>query len=185
VSSPSARLFVAVELPEDVRGAFSAWAQAQLAGVSHVRTVAAESLHVTLCFLGTRPVAHLDGIADACRVVAARPAVELAAGDPLWLPRRRPRVLSVSLTDPRSGLAAVQSDVASALAAGGFYAPEDRPFQPHVTVARVAGRARTHPLQLPPPPPLRFDATVVTLFRSRLGSGPARYEALERVALAG
>ena len=72
----------------------------------------------------------------------ARPAAELAVGEPLWLPPRRPRVLAVALEDPDGALGRTQTAVSSALAAGGWYVPETRPFLAHVTVARVRKGAR-------------------------------------------
>ena len=80
-------------------------------------------------------------------------------------------------------LAAVQSVLARALADGGFYEPETRPFLAHVTVARVPREARLRPQELPAPEAMRFNGTTVTLFASRLGKGPARYEALASVTL--
>ncbi|MFZ0089424.1 MAG: hypothetical protein WAL63_07960, partial [Solirubrobacteraceae bacterium] len=107
----------------------------------------------------------------------------------VWLPRRRPRVVAVELSDERGTLAMVQSALAAALSERGYYEPEDRPFLGHVTVGRVGRTAdRRHrggATALPAPEGLPFDATRVTLYRSRLGSGPARYEALATVALAG
>ena len=75
--------------------------------------------------------------------------------------------------------------ILGALEAGGFYEPETRPFLGHVTVARVPSGKRVAPVALGPPESLRFDATRVTLYCSLLGSGPARYEALETVVLTG
>ena len=57
-----------------------------------------------------------------------------------------------------------------------------RPFRPHVTVARVRRGPRPS-RDLPDPPRATFAGEAVTLFRSHLGRGPARYEALERVEL--
>ena len=50
------------------------------------------------------------------------------------------------------------------------------------TVARVR-RGKRPGRSLPDPPRATFAAEAVTLFRSHLGGGPARYEALERVPL--
>ncbi len=72
-----ARLFVALELPAEVRGALAAWARRAGRGPGHgrLRLVEPESLHVTLCFLGSRPMAEVDEIAAAGRVaVSALPA---------------------------------------------------------------------------------------------------------------
>jgi 2'-5' RNA ligase len=184
VSAERVRLFVAAGLPADVRTALHIWAGAQAAGVEGLRVVELGSLHVTLCFLGARPATEVDEIARTCGAVAGLAAPELALGDALWLPPRRPRVLTVELADEAGRLAAVQSTLAQALVAGGFYEPERRPFLAHVTVARVRRDARIRPEPLAAPPPMRFAGTGVTLFRSRLGQGPARYEALASVTLA-
>ena len=111
------------------------------------------------------------------------PAAPLALGHALWLPPRRPRVLTVELTDDDGRLAAVQSALAGALAKGGFYRPETRPFLAHVTVARVQRDARPRRTELPVPKETRFTSNRVTLFQSRLGRGPARYEALSSTEL--
>ncbi len=185
MSDERARLFVALELPADVRAALLGWARDHAPGVSGVRLVERESLHVTLCFLGPRPAGEVHEIAAACRVVVGLPAPELVLGDVLWLPPRRPRVLTVELGDEEGRLAAVQSALGRALVDGGFYEPETRPFLAHVTVARVQREARIRPQELPAPTAMRFTGTKVTLFQSRLGKGPARYEALASVTLPG
>ena len=96
-------------------------------------------------------------------------------------------MLTVTLADAQERLAAVQATLAGALTDGGsFHEPETRPFLAHATVARVAARRCLRPRRgdLPAPDPVRFTGDTVTLYRSRLGSGPARYEALARVTLA-
>jgi RNA 2',3'-cyclic 3'-phosphodiesterase len=183
VSDTRARLFVALELPAEVRRALAAWTRERTAGMERLRPVALESLHVTLCFLGSRPMAEIEQIATACRAVAALPAPELVLGDALWLPPRRPRVLTVELAEQEPRLAAVQSALARALADGGFYEPENRPFLAHATVARVAREARPRRGELPAPERAHFTADRVTLYQSRLGRGPAHYEALSTVEL--
>jgi RNA 2',3'-cyclic 3'-phosphodiesterase len=185
VSVPgSARLFVALDLPAEVRSALVAWAREHAGGVARLRLVESPSLHVTLCFLGARPATEVGEIAAACgAAVSGLPAPALVVGDALWLPSRRPRVLAVTLADDGGRLAAVQSALARALVAGGFYEPESRPFLAHITVARVQHEGRARGIELPAPEPVRFSAEQVTLYRSRLGGGPARYEALAGVSL--
>jgi RNA 2',3'-cyclic 3'-phosphodiesterase len=177
------RLFVALELPDDVRDALVRWRE-RLAPVrgGELRPVAPEALHVTLCFLGWGSEDEIDGISAACNVVAAQPAPPLALDGAVWLPPRRPRVLAVELDDPEQKLAQAQATLSSALAAGGWYVPEKRPFLAHVTVARV--RTRISGRELPELPRLKFRAARVVLYRSRLYSSSARYEALASVELA-
>ncbi len=139
---------------------------------------------MTLCFLGSRPVAQIDAIGTACRSeLAGAGSLCLELAEPLWLPRRRPGVLAVRLRDAGDRLAAVQSALASALCDGGWYEPERRPFLAHVTVARVGRRERVLPFELAPLEPLAFTGATVTLYRSRTESSGARYERLASVRL--
>jgi len=61
--------------------------------------------------------------------------------------------------------------------------PERRRFLPHVTIARVGRSAQPPQGALPDPPRAEFTGSRVTLYRSRLQAGGARYEALGSVAL--
>jgi RNA 2',3'-cyclic 3'-phosphodiesterase len=179
-----ARLFVALELPAVVRTELAEWRSERVAGVSGLRLTASEALHLTLCFLGPRPVGEIDAVAEGCASVAAgRPRPVLELGEPVWLPRRRPRVLAIGLGDGPGELAALQSALAAALAQGGWYVPERRPFRPHVTVARAAGNARPQPLPLAAPHPITFVGSELVLMRSRTRPGGAEYERLSAVSL--
>lgn len=177
-----ARLFVALELPERVRGRLAAWRDGVVRSVPGVRAVPVESMHVTLCFLGWVSVGKIDDVAAACGVVAGMPGASLRVGRGTWLPARRPRVLAVELSDVGDKLGAVQAALSEVLAAGGWYTPEKRRFLPHVTVARVGRGARVRRAELPDTPDdMVFRSSIVTLFRSRLSPAGARYERLASV----
>jgi RNA 2',3'-cyclic 3'-phosphodiesterase len=178
-----ARLFVALELPSEAREALVQWRSSTLPDARGLRLVRPEDLHATLCFLGSRPAREIDEIAAACGVVAGEPPAESGFDEPVWLPRRRPRVLAVELEDADGALRRIQSALAGALAAGGWYTPESRPFLAHVTVARVGGDARIRPTPLPSPPAGAFHCARVTLYRSRLSPAGARYEPVGVVEL--
>ncbi|MGH2914838.1 MAG: RNA 2',3'-cyclic phosphodiesterase [Solirubrobacteraceae bacterium] len=187
------RLFVALELPPEVRFALAAWARTAAASQRALAAVSAPSLHLTLCFLDERPVEQVDRIAAACAQGAApAPIVELSLGAPMWLPRRRPRALAIGVRDPDGTLVALQRRVGDELVRAGLWVREARPFIGHVTVARVRSSLRgtaptgpAAPAALPAIEPLRFQADVVNLLRSHLDAGPARYETLASVALGG
>ena len=172
------RLFAALELPGEAVAALEAlrfdedvW-----------RRVASSSLHVTLAFLGATEREVLPAVRGAIDSVAPR-AVRLKLAAALLLPPRRPHVLTVALEDPDAALAALQGEVASALAATGAFSPESRPFRPHVTVGRVRPRVRSPRAVELPVPRLEFHATAVTLFSSVTAPGGARYEPLASVSL--
>jgi 2'-5' RNA ligase len=178
------RLFVALELPDPIRAALIGWRGRAVGASDALRPLEEGSLHVTMCFLGWQAASDADAIASACEVLAPEHAPHLSLATPRWLPPRRPRVLAVDLDDPAGVLARAQATLSHALAAAGWYQPEQRPYLAHVTVARVARGARVPRTPLPPAPRHEFDATRVTLFRSRLFRSGARYEALSTVELA-
>jgi 2'-5' RNA ligase len=177
----SARLFVALELPAAVRADLAAFGHAAADADDALRPVSDDALHATLAFLGHRDAADIPLAEAAVREVRAS-ARSLALGDPLWLAPRRPHVLTVALDDLDGAVAELRAQVVDRLAAALDWTPERREFRPHVTVARVRRGARPR-RKLPDPPRATFTGEAVTLFRSHLGGGPARYEALERVAL--
>ncbi len=178
----TARLFVAVDVPAGVREALAAWARSMVGSRDDLRLVAAEALHLTLVFVGDRPMARVPAIDAAMRAVVDGP-VPLGLGDPLWLAPRRPHVLTVAVDDPAGALAALHRGVEDALVGAGLHTREPRVFRPHVTVARVRRGAHVDATELPAPDPARFSAEGLTLYRSRLGRSGAQYEALASVAL--
>ena len=181
-----ARLFVALELPERVRAELATWRDGVLARVDGLRPVSEAGLHATLCFLGGRPEEELAAIGEAVRLgVGEAGPPPLALGEPMWLPRSRPRVLAVAVEDAAGGLGDLQACVGAALEAAGVWRPERRPFLGHVTVARVRSGARVRAVELAPAPALRFEGAAVVLYRSHLSRAGARYEPLSRVDLAG
>jgi RNA 2',3'-cyclic 3'-phosphodiesterase len=179
------RLFVALELPDEVRGALVGWRSGAVHALDGVRLLPPDRLHVTLCFLGSRSQHEVEPIAAACRVLVGASVRELRLGEAVWLPRRRPRALAVSIADPLGSLAAAQTALAAALVEGGWYAPEERQFFGHATVARIGRGTRVPSELLVPTPTLAFAPRRVTLYRSRLQRAGARYEALASVELSG
>jgi 2'-5' RNA ligase len=110
-------------------------------------------------------------------------SARLGAIGAVGVPRRRPRLFALDLEDRDKRAAFVQQTVSQALAKGGWYEPEKRPFWPHITFARVSkGAPHVAPIhQTPPQEP--FTAATVTLYRSHLSPRGAHYEALAQARL--
>lgn len=165
-----------------MRDALSAFGRAAAADDVALRVVAPDALHVTLAFLGHRALDEIEPAREALRGVAA-PVGALSLGEPLWLSPRRPHVLTVAVVDPDGALARLQEALTEALSDAVGFVPDRRAFRPHVTVARVRRGAVPRRGGLPEAPRAAFTGEALALYRSWLGSGPARYEPLERVAL--
>jgi RNA 2',3'-cyclic 3'-phosphodiesterase len=190
LKSPRARLFVALDLPQDVRAGLVDWQRTALADPA-LRPVRAEALHMTLVFLGYQAEKDVKAIAKAALATDAEaPAVELAA-EPVGVPPgKRPRLIALGANSDET--VELQRGVEERLVAGGFYEPEKRPFWPHLTVARVKPEARgsRKPALLKTPPhPLPehmfryFRPTRLVLFKSHLRRTGAEYEPMAELEL--
>jgi RNA 2',3'-cyclic 3'-phosphodiesterase len=136
------RLFVAVNLPEGQRrAAHEAAAPLRDAGLP-VKWVPAESLHVTLKFLGEVAEAREAAIGAALDVVAAAAQrFEVGLGGAGAFPGvARPRVIWLGV-EPHPALELLSHDVERALRPLDFET-ELRPFRPHLTLGRVRPGAR-------------------------------------------
>lgn len=139
----SARVFLAVGISADMAGVVAELAQAigRGAPAGLFRFVDAGQAHVTLRFLG-----QLSGEEQA-RIVRAAAAVaqhaspfDLAFGGLGVFPdERRPHTLWKGLLEGRTELVALAARLDTELAGAGF-APEGRPFVPHLTLARIKQR---------------------------------------------
>lgn len=191
LKKPRARLFVALDLPGELREGIAAWGREALADPA-LRPVATESLHVTLAFLGHRPQQEIERIAAVVgESVAPAPWVELRDPEPRP-PRGRTRLYALPVLSP--GTEALQAGLAIALQQAGFYEPETRPFWPHVTVARVRPETRgsRRPAVVSEPPGKLPEGVSearicrrMTLYRSELKPTGARYVPLAHVELPG
>jgi 2'-5' RNA ligase len=187
------RLFVACELPEEwLSGLRDVSRTLARGGLGSLRWVRPEGIHLTLKFLG-EVGRHLLSDLDAAMTDAGggRAPFELRlSGLGSFGGRRGARVLWAGIDGDLQALSALQTDLDASLSELGF-AREQRPFSPHLTLARVPDMApsdvgarivtalRTATLPVLPP----FEVTQISLIRSQLGPGGARYTPLLHVPL--
>ena len=129
------RLFIAVPLHPEVQDRAAACLPRDLPGV---KPVAPALLHVTLAFLGSTPDGLLPAVVEAARAAATgEQPFELAFDRGGRFPATgRPRTLWLGIGAGADDLARLAEKLAAALRAGGLRS-DDRPFSPHLTVARV------------------------------------------------
>lgn len=173
------RIFCALRLPTETVERLVAWQAVALPAAPGVRAVEGENLHVTLAFLGHRPVTELESILGALREAAARaqpPRLSLRG-------YRETRSVGMLTFDDEGGrAAALAADLHERLEALGVYEPERRRWLPHVTVLRFRQRPRLQPALPELEPLMTSDAAA---FLSRLRPGGAHYEVLESMGVGG
>lgn len=182
-ASTTRRLFVALDLPEPARHAL-----AELAGdvVRRMggRHVPAESLHVTIAFLGAVPEDLVAPVTTRVRDALVGKAMSTRVTR--LVPRPRPgaaRLLAAELDDSTGRMSALARAVRRTLGAIDGVTIDERPLWPHVTLVRF-GR----PTRVRRSPQVGsehvFDISRASLYDSIISPGASpTYEALCAVSL--
>jgi len=138
------RLFCAIDIPEDVSATLRAML-GRLRPLANLRWTSVEKLHITTKFIGEWPDERLSEIQACLRQVVSAP-FQIVLGSLAWAPNRtRPRVF-LAHVEASPELDALASATERALAGVGI-AVEDRPYRPHLTLARVKDRVSLEALQ--------------------------------------
>ena len=185
------RLFIAMNFPEELRTRWVEGTAALRAVAPRARWAPAAQMHLTIAFLGERPetiVPPLTSGLDAITVTS--PPLSLAVQGigafPTW---RHARIvwIGVEQSPPLMGLAEAIARTCRDLGMPG----EDRPFHPHITLARLDDRVSSHHTrELERVARDVTDRTVATvdsvdLMASTLGPGAAKHEVVHRATLRG
>jgi 2'-5' RNA ligase len=180
------RLFIAVELDEEVRAVAAGVARdlrERLPGVA-ARWVDADKMHLTVRFIGHVEDAQAPAILEAIAAPVALAPFDVELGSCGVFPRSGPpRVVWIGLKQGLDSLQTLHQEFNRRLAPLGFVA-EDRPFSAHLTLARVKdaprGLTRTARATVAatrvPPAACRIDAA--TVFQSALSPKGSSYTRL-------
>jgi 2'-5' RNA ligase len=176
------RLFFALALPDEVR---SVLAHLQFDDPNY-RWVDTLQAHLTLAFLGEQPescLADLEAIGSAAAAISAPATLRLGEAGSFG-PRSAPRVLWIGLAGDLPKLLKLHGALAHGLRQAGFPV-EDRPFSPHITLARRRERAAAGKPVWPPRhiDERTFPLEKLTLFQSKLSPRGATYIALAQFEL--
>jgi 2'-5' RNA ligase len=177
------RAFFGLPVPEVQRDALDSYMTACAAVAREFRWTPAANLHLTVRFMGSIDLSVAERIAD-------RLAGRQLAGFGLELGQletfKRGRLVKVVWVQVRAGAGAA-GDLAAQVeeeCGGAGLAPEARPFQPHLTLARARPRVGAVLPPLPDPPDLApWRAGELILYKSQLGRGASVYEPLRRIRL--
>jgi RNA 2',3'-cyclic 3'-phosphodiesterase len=178
------RVFLAVPLADETRHALAAALRQALPDGAPGRPVRPQEWHLTLRFLGEVDEPTVD------RVMAAIDGADLGPRFPIRLgglgafPKASAaQVLWVGLADGLEPVTRLAERTDEALAAAGLD-PQDRPFRPHLTVARLRPSESVRQL-IDGAGSFDIRCTVdrVVLYETRLRRGGARYRELESFQL--
>jgi 2'-5' RNA ligase len=180
------RLFVAANVPDAHLREIEGLTEPLRAAIATARWTPLENQHITLKFLGATSSEDVPGVRAVCAAVASshvRSRVWLA-GIGAFPNLRRARVLWVGVDDPFRSLARLASDLDAGFRPLGF-APEERAYTPHLTLARLKTPVRIDAvpeLRAEELPPVSIEQ--LSLYRSRPSPRGAVYELMDSFALA-
>jgi len=179
------RLFIGIALPSAVIDQLATLTARLRSKSDSLRWMGPESWHITLHFLGSTSQEELDCLLDRLGELRLPPvAIRI---DELGLFDRAGIFFAGVVLTPEVIL--LQQRVSDTVLRCGF-APETRPFHPHITLARAKGEARVHALRslaarIPPrPTATRFLAREFLLYESYLSPAGSRYEVRARFPFA-
>jgi len=146
-------------------------------------------MHLTLRFLGEVDAARDLELRGVWRdAVQGFPPLRFRLGGAGVFPgAARPRVLWIGVReDPPGGRIEGLARALESAARGAGFPPEERPFHPHLTLARARREMRaTAPREPIPELQSVVECAAVLLLRSELAPAGARYTLLEAYPLAG
>jgi 2'-5' RNA ligase len=174
------RVFIAIDLPPDLRESLGAIQRELKASAPNARWVAPESIHLTLRFLGEITPARVEEAEAALMGLTWKP-FEIHARSLGFFPgTRSPRVLWVGLE--ASSLEELAREIDARMERLGFER-ERRAFRPHLTLARARETRLTNDLtkaaeRFKDVEFGKFTADRMVLFESILKPGGAAYRKL-------
>ena len=138
------RSFLAIEVPVPVLKRIEKIQEDLKSSDPDVRWVSPDKIHLTLKFFGNIEESQTDSIMSAIAkpVQSTQPFQVKVRGTGAFPNPKNPRVLWVGLTEGKEALIFLQKQLEGSLEKNGFQ-PEDRSFNPHLTLGRVkSGRGK-------------------------------------------
>jgi RNA 2',3'-cyclic 3'-phosphodiesterase len=189
----SLRLFTAIEIPEEYKNQIHKLTSHIQKGLdfggAHPAWVPAENLHITLAFLGSQPAERVPEVHEAmAESVTDTQPFKLSIGNLELFPTpKQPKVISIAVRGNTGAVEHLYAKLAAVLSRRRFKL-DDRPFRPHLTLARiksfrglaavrsVLGSHNSFTTG-------QFEINSIVLYRSILKRPTPEYQILERTPL--
>lgn len=193
------RIFIALDIDDAIRQRIQRFMDGVRGFTPDARWVRAESLHVTLKFIGEKPADVVEQIKQALSGIQGEAITMTFRGYGFFPTLKAARVFWIGI-ESEQPLASLAKAVDEATAALGV-PREERPFSAHLTLARGGGGSGTPRWQkedgpnrnfqrlqeklaaLPAPEFGTMTAREFFLYESQLGRGGSRYTKIARFAL--
>ncbi len=184
------RTFIAIPLAVECQAMLGRLQQDLRACKADIRWAAISSIHLTLKFLGEVDPAIIPKLAESLDDPSIpHDGFDLRLHGLGCFPNQRsPRVIWCGINGETEKLSRLQQKVETVCASLGF-APENRPFHPHLTLGRVNGKRNLQPLldciKIGSDLECSFRIGHFNIYQSTLRPQGAVYTVLKTIALSG
>ncbi|MEK6278827.1 MAG: RNA 2',3'-cyclic phosphodiesterase [Acidobacteriota bacterium] len=186
-STDTWRVFVAIELPNEIREELKIHAKRlrEMVPQAQASWSRPENIHLTLKFLGDTPGSRIHQLSEAAsRTVEFFEPFRIGVGGTGAFPNHRePRVLWIGLSDFQNKLSALHTALEAECARIGFE-KEARAFHPHLTIARLRkpqhGRVLAEAHKQMEFKHVEFTVSELLVIRSELSSAGSKYATISR-----
>jgi 2'-5' RNA ligase len=137
LNSQKQRLFVAIRIPEKLQTSLWRWIEGQQQHFPFQKWIHPKDIHLTLQFLGNTTENQKQHIIAALRALCKNQhpfSLHFTSLGTFGLPKR-PKILWADVAGNLDNLHLLQRRITTTLTPIGF-PPENRPYRPHVTLAR-------------------------------------------------
>jgi len=193
------RIFVGIDLDPEIRVRIERFLEGVAGFAPDARWVRPESLHITLKFIGEQPPDQVEAITQRLRQIEASAFEIRSTGYGFFPTAKAPRVFWIGIqAGPQLAELAATIDMATSELG---IAREERPYSPHLTLARAGGRSGAPKRQKGDGPSGVFavlekrlaamgeldfgtmTAREFILYESQLSRGGSKYTKLQRFSL--
>jgi 2'-5' RNA ligase len=133
------RIFIGIDLDPEVRSRIALFLEGIRGFAPDARWSPPESLHITLKFIGEQPQPQVDAIAERLRRVESSTFEIRVAAYGFFPTAKAPRVFWIGIHAGQQ-LAELAATIDAATAELGI-SREERPYSPHLTLARAGGKS--------------------------------------------
>ncbi len=182
------RIFVAVNLPEDVKRELSFHQEEMKKSLRGVRWVEKENMHITMAFIGSIDEEKMFPVINELEMVREK-AFEMKFTEMCYIPNDRRKAKMIWVRGESQEISFLNEKIEKKLLSSGInYTPDERGFTPHVTLGRIRSWEwkRLPLVEIPlleEGIEIRFPVNSFELMESKLKRGRADYKEIKSFTL--
>ncbi len=180
------RLFIALEIPKEIRTLVLDSAKQELTGNTELRWEDENKIHLTLKFIGDVPKKMVNGISNSMQFIETYSSMKCSLANFGFFPdEREPKILWAGLK-PDNSIFSLLNEINNGLLKNFSIPVEWKKFKPHLTLLRLKNKLEQHHIESlikKELPQETFVANSVVLYQSIFQQGGTVYKEIKKYKL--